>query len=160
MNWHRSSTNEIFENLGTNSQGLSSSRAEEKLRETGPNELQEAKKKSKLGLLLAQFKDVMILVLLAAALISGIIGDLTDTIVILIIVVLNAVIGFIQEYRAEKAMQALKQMSVTSARVFRNGNLASVRASELVPGDTGATGSRKCRTCRYKDHGIRSIKNR
>jgi Ca2+-transporting ATPase len=135
MNWHRSSTTEIFEKLGTTAQGLSSSLAEEKLRETGPNELQDAKKKSKLGLLLAQFKDVMILVLLAAALISGIIGDLTDTIVILIIVVLNAVIGFIQEYRAEKAMQALKQMAVTSARVFRNGNLASVRASELVPGD-------------------------
>ena len=97
------------------------SAAEEKLLQTGPNELDEGKKKSIAGILLAQFKDVMILILMAAAIISGIIGDVTDTIVILIIVLLNAIIGFIQEYRAEKAMQALKQMAVTQARVLRDG---------------------------------------
>ena len=101
----------------------------------GPNELQEGKKKSIAGMLLAQFKDVMILILLAAAIISGIIGDLTDTIVILIIVLLNAVIGFFQEYRAEKAMQALKQMAVTQAKVLRDGNINWLPATALVPGD-------------------------
>jgi len=84
---------------------------------------------------LAQFKDVMILILLAAAVISGIIGDITDTIVILIIVLLNALLGFIQEYRAEKAMRALKQMSVTQTRVLRDGKTTWLSAADLVPGD-------------------------
>ncbi len=135
MNWHRLSIVETFELLGTTQQGLSTNAAEEKLVHVGPNELQEGKKKSIAGMLLAQFKDVMILILLAAAIISGIIGDLTDTIVILIIVCLNAVIGFFQEYRAEKAMQALKQMAVTQTRVLRDGKPAWLPATVLVPGD-------------------------
>jgi len=135
MNWHKLSIPETFELLGTGRQGLSAIAAEEKLLETGPNELQEGKKKSIAVILLAQFKDVMILILLAAATIAGIIGDLTDTIVILIIVLLNAFLGFIQEYRAEKAMQALKQMAVTQARVLRDGNIADLPATVLVPGD-------------------------
>lgn len=135
MNWHRLSIEETFELLGTTPQGLAASDAEEKLVQYGPNELQEGKKKSIAGMLLAQFRDVMILILLAAAIISGIIGDLTDTIVILIIVILNAVIGFFQEYRAEKAIQALKQMAVTLARVLRAGNTNWLPATALVPGD-------------------------
>jgi len=135
MNWHRLSIPEVFELLGTTREGLSAIDAEEKLLQIGPNELQEGKKKSIAGMLLAQFKDVMILILLAAAIISGIIGDLTDTIVILVIVLLNAIIGFLQEYRAEKAMQALKQMAVTQARVLRDGSIAWLPATVLVPGD-------------------------
>jgi Ca2+-transporting ATPase len=135
MNWHRLSIPEVFELLGTNQQGLSTNTAEEKLLQFGPNELQEGKKKSIVSMLLAQFKDVMILILLAAAIISGIIGDLTDTIVILVIVLLNAVIGFFQEYRAEKAMQALKQMAITQARVLRDGSSNWLPATVLVPGD-------------------------
>jgi len=135
MNWHRLSISETFKLLGTTRQGLSKSTAEEKLLQVGPNELEEGKKKSIAGMLLAQFKDVMILILLAAAIISGIIGDLTDTIVILVIVLLNAILGFIQEYRAEKAMQALKQMAVTQASAIRDGRATSVSATVLVPGD-------------------------
>jgi Ca2+-transporting ATPase len=135
MNWHRLPIPEILELLGTSQQGLTTDTADEKLREFGPNELQEGKKKSIFGMLVAQFKDVMILILLAAAIISGVIGDLTDTIVILIIVLLNAVIGFFQEYRAEKAMEALKQMAVTQARVLRDGTSSWLSATALVPGD-------------------------
>ena len=135
VNWHRLDIPGVFELLGTKQQGLSSAEADEKLLQFGPNALEEAKKKSIAGMLLTQFKDVMILILLGAAIISGIIGDLTDTIVILIIVVLNAIIGFFQEYRAEKAMQALKQMAVTQARVIRDGNIASLPATSVVPGD-------------------------
>ena len=135
MNWHKLSVPEVFEMLGTSQQGLSGMDAGEKLLKVGPNELEEGKKKSKVGMLLTQFKDVMILILLGAAVISGVIGDLTDTIVILIIVLLNAVIGFFQEYRAEKAMQALKQMAVTQARVLRDGNITWLPATALVPGD-------------------------
>ena len=135
MNWHKLSIPEVFELLGTNQQGLTVSAAEEKLLQTGPNELEEGKKKSIAGMLLSQFKDVMILILLAAAIIAGLVGDLIDTIVILSIVLLNAFLGFFQEYRAEKAMQALKQMSVTQARVIRDGITNWLSATALVPGD-------------------------
>ena len=107
MNWHGLTHEEILERTDSRREGLSASEAKAKLSEHGYNQLQEAKKRSPLHILLAQFKDLMILILLAAAIISGIVGDLKDTIVILIIVVLNAVVGFIQEYRAEKAMRAL-----------------------------------------------------
>ena len=135
MNWHRLSINETFELLDTRQKGLTTADAEAKLVKYGPNELQEGERKSIAVMLLAQFKDVMILILLAAAIISGIIGDLTDTIVILVIVLLNAIIGFFQEYRAEKAMQALKQMAVTQARVLRDGTSSWMSATALVPGD-------------------------
>jgi P-type Ca2+ transporter type 2C len=135
MNWHKLSIQETFELLGTGKEGLSSNEADEKLLQFGPNELEEGKKKSIAGILLSQFKDVMILILLAAAIISGIIGDLTDTVVILIIVLLNAIIGFLQEYRAEKAMQALKQLTITQSKVMRDGKIAWLPSTVLVPGD-------------------------
>lgn len=135
MNWHKSSIPEIFEVLSTKQEGLTTGAAKEKLLQTGLNELEEGKKKSIAVMLLSQFKDVMILILLAAAIIAGLVGDLTDTIVILVIVLLNAFLGFFQEYRAEKAMQALKQMSVTQAKVMRDGIINWLSATELVPGD-------------------------
>lgn len=135
MYWHRLSIEETFELLHSRREGLSTSDAEARLLKYGRNELEEAKKKSPLGMLLRQFTDVMILILLAAAVISGIIGDVTDTIVILVIVLLNAIVGFLQEYRAEKAMQALKQMAVTQARVLRDGTNTHMPATMLVPGD-------------------------
>lgn len=135
MNWHRLSIEAVFELLGSGPDGLGSMQAEEKLLETGPNQLEETRKKTAFGILLSQFTDVMILILLAAAIISAIIGEATDTVVIIVIVVLNAVIGFFQEYRAEKAMQALKQMSTTQAKTLRNGSLLFLPATELVAGD-------------------------
>ena len=135
MNWYSLSMSKVFELLDSGPKGLSSAAAEERLAKSGLNQLQEGKKKSMLAILLAQFKDVMILILFAAAIISGFIGDLTDTIVILVIVVLNGIIGFIQEYRAEKAMLALKKMSVADAKVFRDGKIHWLPSTQLVPGD-------------------------
>jgi len=135
MNWHRLSTAEIFEITGSNPSGLSFAQVDQKLAETGPNELEEGRKQSIAVILLSQFKDLMILILLAASVISGIVGDFKDTIVILIIVALNAIIGFFQEYRAERAMQALKQMAVAQAKAIREGSIRYISATELVPGD-------------------------
>ncbi len=135
MNWYRLNITKVFELLGSGANGLSASVADERLLENGPNQLQEGKKKTIAGILISQFKDVMILILFAAAIISGFIGDVTDTVVILIIVVLNGVIGFIQEYRAEKAMLALKKMAIADAKVLRDGNIHWLPSTQLVPGD-------------------------
>ncbi len=135
MNWHLLPVEEVLEVTGSSRKGLTDLSVKNRLEEYGPNELQEAKRKSPLMMFVAQFLDVMILVLIAAAIISGLIGDLKDTIVIIAIVIINAIVGFIQEYRAEKAMQSLKKMAAPSATVLRNGMYQTVPAAELVPGD-------------------------
>lgn len=135
MRWHQKTVQAVIEEMNTSLKGISSEDAQKRLLEYGPNELTEKKKKTALMMLLDQFKDFMIIVLITAAIISGFIGELSDTIAIIIIVVLNAVIGFVQEYRAEKAMAALKKMASPSATVIRNGMPVTIAASEIVPGD-------------------------
>lgn len=124
-----------FNHFNTSEAGLTTVEAAKRLQEHGENEIAEQKKKSPLTILLNQFKDFMIIVLIAAAVISGFMGDITDTLVILLIVVLNAIIGFTQEFRAEKAMEALKKMVAVNATVIREGRTISIPASQLVPGD-------------------------
>ncbi|WP_018617456.1 cation-translocating P-type ATPase [Segetibacter koreensis] len=135
MNFHLLDINKVFELTNSSVSGLSTETAEERLLEFGANELEEKKKKPAWLLFINQFKDFMILVLIAAAIISGIAGDVTDTIIILVIVLLNAVVGFVQEYRAEKAMEALKKMAAIQAHVLRNGHPATIPSAQLVPGD-------------------------
>ncbi|MBV6477624.1 MAG: Calcium-transporting ATPase 1 [Ignavibacteria bacterium] len=135
MNWHLLSVDKVIELTDSSINGLSSTKAEIRLSENGPNELQEKKKKPVWVLFLNQFKDFMIFVLILAAVISGLVGDLTDTIIILIIVILNAIIGFVQEYKAGKAMDALKKMVSFNTIVYRNGIPVTVPSSELVVGD-------------------------
>jgi Ca2+-transporting ATPase len=121
--------------LGSERVGLRHEEAGRRLAQSGPNEIAEGKGRSVFAILLAQFADFMILVLIAAAVISGLIGDVTDTIVVIAIVVLNAVIGFVQEYRAERAIAALKRLAALSARVVRDGKEQAIPAREVVPGD-------------------------
>ena len=135
MNWHQQKTDEVMQKLGSSPQGLFADGVRTRLLEHGPNELTESAGKTVFMMFLDQFKDFMILVLIAAAVISGIIGEATDTIAIIVIVVLNAVIGFVQEFRAEKAMQQLMKMSAHSALVIREGNPVTIAATQLVPGD-------------------------
>ena len=116
-------------------QGLSDAETAQRLTRYGPNALQEKPPKSPWRMLSEQFTDFLILVLIAAAIVSGLIGDLKDTLTIAVIVILNAVIGFVQEYRAERAIAALKQMTESNALVIRNGEHQSIPASEVVPGD-------------------------
>jgi Ca2+-transporting ATPase len=135
MRWHQQDIQAVIGDLTSSLQGLSSEDAERRLGEYGFNELKEKKKKTPFMMVLDQFKDFMILVLIAAAILSGVLGELADTIAIIVIVVLNAVIGFIQEYRAEKAMAALKKMAAPTVTVIRNGMPATIDASDIVPGD-------------------------
>ncbi|HET9642899.1 MAG TPA: cation-translocating P-type ATPase [Burkholderiaceae bacterium] len=101
----------------------------------GPNELVEAARRSPWKLLLEQFTDFMILVLIGAAILSGALGDLVDTLAILVIVVLNGLVGFVQAWRADRALAALKRLAAAHATVLRNGKVRRVSASALVPGD-------------------------
>lgn len=135
MNFYQQEISELFKEFKSQKEGLTNSEAEKRIREFGPNALQEKKKKPAWLLFLAQFKDFMILILAAAAVISGIVGDLTDTIIILVIIFLNAILGFVQEYRAEKAMESLKKLTETQTKVIRDGQSSTVLSKALVPGD-------------------------
>ena len=135
MQWHQLSVEKAYLESGSGPAGLDRAKVESQLSRFGPNELREKEKKPAWAIFLTQFKDFMILVLIAAAVISGVVGDLTDTVIILIIVFLNAILGFVQEYRAEKAMEALKRMATLQAKVVREGQVVSLPSSELVPGD-------------------------
>ncbi|MGB9130713.1 MAG: cation-translocating P-type ATPase [Thiobacillus sp.] len=115
--------------------GLSMQAAALRLDQAGPNVLKEAARRHPLAMLASQFTDFMILVLIAAAIIAGFIGEPQDTIAIVVIVFLNGILGFVQEYRAERAMAALKQMASPQARVVRDGQSVLIDATELVPGD-------------------------
>ena len=135
MNWHLEQVEKVLQLTGSSESGLSTAEVEKRAIEYGPNEITGAKKKPAIFLFLNQFKDFMILVLIAAAVISGLIGDLTDTIVIITIIILNAIVGFIQEFRAERAIEALKKMTVINATVIRNNAVTTVSSIALVPGD-------------------------
>jgi Ca2+-transporting ATPase len=133
--FYQKDVDDVLSTLGSQRTGISNTEAQKRLNEFGTNELQEKKKRTTLLMFLDQFKDFMILVLIGAAVIAGVIGDLADTLVIIAIVIINAIIGFVQEYRAEKAMEALKKMAAHSATVLREGEISRVATAELVPGD-------------------------
>jgi Ca2+-transporting ATPase len=135
MHPYQRSVADTLDELRSSLQGLTSQEAQARLETHGPNELVEKKKKTPLLMFLDQFKDFMILVLIAAAVISGVIGEPADTAAIVVIVLLNAVLGFTQEYRAEKAMEALTKMAASLAIVLRDNEHQTIAASELVPGD-------------------------
>ena len=139
--WFNKTSQEVEQELKTDYQkGLSSSQVQENMKKYGLNELQEKKKDSLLKKFLEQFKDFSIIVLIIAAIVSGVVGvaqgeGFTDTIIILIVVILNAVIGVAQESKAEKSLEALKKLSSHASKVIRNGKEQVIPARELVPGD-------------------------
>ncbi|WP_202079915.1 calcium-transporting P-type ATPase, PMR1-type [Caldalkalibacillus salinus] len=136
VKWYTQDEKAVEATLQTNmQQGLDWKEAKQRLRRVGPNQLQDQSQISAFAILLNQFKDFMVLVLLAATLVSGLLGEYTDAITIIAIVVLNAILGFVQEYRAEKSLIALKELTAPTAHVIREGKLEEIPASELVPGD-------------------------
>ncbi|MDD1730683.1 MAG: cation-transporting P-type ATPase [Methanosaeta sp. NSM2] len=135
MKWHSISTREVLSDLKSGEKGLSSDDAASRLNEYGANQLQSPSKPSPLRIFLGKFKDYMVLVLVFAALISYIAGESTNAYVILAIVVLVAIIGFVQEYKAERAMEALREMVAPEADVMRDGSMSTIPAAELVAGD-------------------------
>lgn len=133
--WHTRSSEHVMQSLETSTDGLSVRDAKARLPYYGPNELQKKQKKSIGKMLLEQVTDVMVLILIGAAVLSMFLGEWAEAIVILTIVVIDAVIGVIQECKAANALEALKQMSAPTACVRRDGEESIIPASELVPGD-------------------------
>ncbi|MGP6139328.1 MULTISPECIES: cation-translocating P-type ATPase [unclassified Jeotgalibaca] len=125
----------VLSKLDSSAAGLTSAEAKKRVEEYGPNALEEGEQKSLLAKFMDQFKDFMIVVLLAAALISGVLGEISDAFIILMVVVLNAALGVYQEAKAEEAIAALRQMASPMARVKRDGEVVTVRSDEIVPGD-------------------------
>lgn len=115
--------------------GLSDKEAKKKLLEHGPNLLAGKKKISPVKLLLSQFTDIMVIILMISTGISAFMGEMTEAVTIIAIILLNAVLGFVQEFRTEKTMEALKSLAAPAARVLRSGKMVSIPAEQIVPGD-------------------------
>ena len=136
MTWHRTETNIALDQLNTNQEtGLTNAEAQTRLSQHGPNELVEKGGRTPLQIMWEQLTATMVLILIVAAIAAAALGDTKDAIAILAIVILYAVLGFVQEYRAEQAIAALKKMAVPLVKALRNGQLTELSARELVPGD-------------------------
>lgn len=133
--WHNRPAEEVLAQLGSAANGLSAQEAAIRLAANGPNELREARPISPWAIFLGQFKSLIIWILISAGVISGVLGEVVDAIAILAIVILNAVIGFYQEFNAEKSIAALKKMTAPQAKVRRDGQITSIPASGIVAGD-------------------------
>ena len=135
QSWHALSVDETLRRLGASRKGLTSAECVRRLTEYGPNKLPEARPPSPLLRFLAQFNHLLIYVLLGAAVITALLGHIVDTVVILLVVIVNALVGFIQEGRAEKALDAIRGLIVRNASVVRDGRRETVAAADIVPGD-------------------------
>ncbi|MGU8586260.1 calcium-transporting P-type ATPase, PMR1-type [Clostridium perfringens] len=134
--WYKKSKNEILQELDVDEKnGLSSTEALRRLEKYGKNKLVTKKKKTLFKQFLSQLKDVMIYILIIAAIISAFLGEISDALIILLVIVINAVIGVVQESKAEKALDALKELSTPKALVKRDGSLKEILSEDIVPGD-------------------------
>src|SRR5690554_2558088 len=134
--WHAMSADEVLNELGAKIQaGLSSEEAARRLEQFGRNELKEKPRPTFLQMVLDQLNNFVVILLIVASIVSALLGDYIEAGAIMLIVVLNAVLGVIQEGRAEEALAALKKMASPEAQVLRDGHRVSVPAAELVPGD-------------------------
>jgi len=133
--WYTKSIDEILIGLKSSKTGLTNDEAEKRLEEFGYNELQKGKRITALIIFINQFKNALLLLLIAAGILSLFLGELIESIAIFGILILNALLGFVQEYKAEKAIEALEKMSAPTARVVRDGKEQKIPAREVVPGD-------------------------
>ena len=134
-NWYQMSREEVFEKLGITNDGLTSEKAKELLDKNGENVLQEGKKKTALQVFLGQFADLLVIILIIAAIISIFSGNLESTIVIFAVIILNAILGTVQHVKAEKSLESLKSLSSPSAKVIRDGQKIEIDSKNVVEGD-------------------------
>jgi magnesium-transporting ATPase (P-type) len=135
MNWYQLDSETVFKRLGTSHEGLSDVHVQDRLAEYGPNALAAEEEIGKLKIFFHQFTSPLVSILLVASVITFILGEYVDTGVIIAVVLLNAVIGFVQEYKAEQSVRSLRKMTVPKARVLREGKEREINSADLVPGD-------------------------
>ncbi|MCD8502474.1 MAG: calcium-translocating P-type ATPase, SERCA-type [Bacillaceae bacterium] len=136
MNWYEREIKDVEQEVGTDLlEGLGQKEAEKRLTKFGENKLDEGEKVPAIFVFLAQFKDFMVIVLLAATLISGLLGEYIDAVTIIFIVLLNGILGYIQERKAEKSLAALKELSSPQTNVLRDGKWMKIPSTDVVPGD-------------------------
>jgi Ca2+-transporting ATPase len=133
--WHALNEEQIIQSLQTSVGGLTQEEANERLSTFGVNEIKETKKLSRLTLFAKQLKEPLIMLLLAATTISAFIGEIVDAIIIIAIIIITAFVGFIQEYKSERSIEALKKMTSARCRVIRDAVEIIIEVRELVPGD-------------------------
>jgi len=133
--WHRLAEKDVIEKTGSTDKGLNTSEAKSRLGKYGYNELKSEKKISRLAIFASQFRSFLVIILIAATIFSALIGEIIDAIAILVIVVLNGVFGYVQEYKAEKTIEALKRMTRPETVVIRDSKVMTIPSRELVPGD-------------------------
>ena len=126
---------EVLKEFKVSCNGLSDKQLKENLEKYGLNQLTEKKKQTVLEVFLGQFKDLLVLILIAAAIISAITGNLESTLVIFAVIILNAILGTVQHFKAEQSLDSLKALSAPSAKVYRNGVKVEIPSKEIVPGD-------------------------
>jgi Ca2+-transporting ATPase len=135
MNWYQLNSEDILRKLNTSEEGLTDKGVKERLKQYGPNKLAEEEKINRLKILLHQFTSPLIYILILAAIVTFLLKEYIDTGVIMAVVLLNAIIGYIQEFKAEESVRALKKMIVPHARVLRDRREKEVNSVDLVPGD-------------------------
>ena len=133
--WYQSQKDEILKEFRVTKDGLSNEEAAKRLGEYGENVLQEEKKKSVLQVFLGQFMDLLVIILIIAAVISMLSGNIESTVVIFVVIILNAILGTVQHCKAQKSLESLKSLSSPSAKVMRNGAKIEIDSKDVVPGD-------------------------
>lgn len=133
--WYQKTGSEVLGDFGVTTDGLTSERASELLRRNGENKLAEGKKKSVLQVFLSQFADLLVIILIIAAVISMFSGNIESTIVIFAVIVMNAILGTVQHVKAEKSLESLKSLSSPSAKVIRDGQKLEIDSKKVVEGD-------------------------
>ena len=134
-NWYQMDAASVLKEMDSKEEGLSRQEAKHRLQEYGENALQEGKKKSALQVFAEQFKDLLVIILLIAAVISMVSGNVESTIVIIAVLIMNAILGTVQHEKAQKSLESLKSMSAPNAKVMRDGQKVEIPAREVVPGD-------------------------
>ena len=133
--WYKKKKDDVLLSLGTKTSGLTSAMASENLEKYGKNALQETKQKSIIEVFFSQFADLMVIILIVAALISAFTGEAESTIVIIAVLIINAILGTVQHVKAEKSLASLKSLSSPMAKVIRDGEKAEIDSVYVVPGD-------------------------
>lgn len=135
MEWYKKSIEEVISELNTSFEGLKESQVAQHRSKYGLNELESEKKESILSIFLSQYKDLLVIVLIVAGIISGFTGEMASALVIFVVITMNAILGTIQTVKSQKSLDSLKKLSIPQVKVIREGNLMQIPSNQLVVGD-------------------------